>query len=424
MRGTLLTPMRSAGGAGWLRRALSTAARPHGPLSGIKVLEMEGLAAVPLCGQLLASFGADVVRIQSAKKEPHFGTTALGLDKRYLKLDLKADGDRSKLLSLVDEADVLLDPYRPGVLERLGLGPDVLLDRNKGLVVARLTGWGQTGQYAQMAGHDINYIAISGALSLFQRPGERPTFPVNLLGDFCGGSLPCALGIALALVERASSGKGQVVDAAMLDGAAFATTFLHRLVALGLWDDSRPGTNLLDGGAPFYDTYECSDGKFVAVGAIEPQFYAEMLSTLGLDPADPCLASQLDPRTWPEMRKRFAATFGEKPRDSWAELFRGTDACVSPILSLREAPHDPHNASRGLFDTHPSESVDGSAAGGDQGGRPAAKAASGASMWVSAAPRLSRTPAKPITASKPPPEAYTEGCTTAEQLLQQWKGGA
>lgn len=373
-------------------RQLSAGGRAAGPLAGVRVLELEGLAAAPLCGHLLSGFGADVVRVDQAGRSPTFGTTAVGHGKRSVALDLKAAAGRETMLRLCDRADVLIEPYRPGVMERLGLGPVDLHATNPRLVYARLTGWGQTGAYAHTAGHDINYIAISGALGSFVRPGERPSFPVNLLGDFAGGTLNCAFGIALALLERERSGRGQVVDAAMVDGAAYLTSFLHRMRHEGVWDAAKPGANLLDGGSPFYDTYTCSDGGHVAVGCIEPQFYALMLKKLELDD-DPEMQSQMDRRAWPRMRAKLASTFLTRSRDAWAELFEGSDACVSPVLRLDEAPDHTHNASRGTFAQRAGESA----------------------PWVATPPMLGRTPARP-PAEAPP----CEGVDDVEHVLREW----
>ena len=314
-----------------------------GALSGIKVIEMAGLAPAPYCGLILADFGADVVRVDrigAGSMDP------LARVKRSVSVNLKDPKGVDTVLRLVEKADVLLEPFRPGVMERLGLGPEVACARNPRLVYARLTGYGQNGPYANMAGHDINYIAISGALSIIGRKGEKPLPPINLLGDFAGGGMTCALGIALALVERATSGKGQVIDAAMVDGAAYLATFVYRFRANGMWRDER-GTNMLDTAAPFYDTYDTKDGKFVSVGAIEPQFYAALLKGLGLDAAD--LPHQLDQTQWPAMKEKFADLFRKKTRDEWAAIFDGTDACVAPVLTLGEVPDHEHNRVRELL---------------------------------------------------------------------------
>jgi alpha-methylacyl-CoA racemase len=340
-----------------------------GPLAGIRVIEMAGLAPVPYAGMILADFGAEVIRVdRSPTSGSRFDPTRdhLARGKKSVGLNMKHPAGVATLLKLVETADVLIEPFRPGVMEKLGIGPEVALQRNPRLVYARLTGWGQEGPYASMAGHDIDYIALSGVLHLLGRKGERPLPPINLLGDFAGGGLACALGVVLALFERASSGKGQVIDAAMIDGAANIASFLFGFQAAGLWSEQR-GTNLLDTGAPFYDTYETSDGKWMAVGAIEPQFYAALIEGLGLGGAD--LPHQMDRSAWEDTRARFAAVFESKTRDEWCAIFDGTDACVAPILSMTEAPAHPHNRHRRLF-------VDGVR------GAPAPQAA----------PRLSRTP--------------------------------
>ncbi len=314
-----------------------------GALKGIRVVEMAGLAPAPFCGMILADFGADVVRIDRVGA-PSFDQLARG--KRSVGVNLKHPDGVATVLRLVERADVLLEPFRPGVMERLGLGPETACARNPRLVYARLTGFGQDGPYASMAGHDINYIAISGALSLLGRRGEKPLPPVNLLGDFAGGGMLCALGIALALVERAQSGKGQIVDAAMVDGAAYLSTFVYKFRNAGMWRDER-GTNMLDTGAPFYDTYRTKDGKYVSVGAIESHFYAALLTGLGLDAA--AMPHQMDQAKWPETAARFAEIFASRTRDEWCAVFDGTDACVAPVLSLGEAAEHPHNRARQLL---------------------------------------------------------------------------
>ena len=302
-----------------------------GALQGIRVVEMAGLAPAPYCGMILADFGADVVRVDRVGAG---SMDQLARGKRSVAVNLKSPEGVETVLRLVEKADVLLEPYRPGVMERLGLGPDVACARNPRLVYARLTGFGQDGPYADMAGHDINYIAISGALSLLGRKGEKPLAPINLLGDFAGGGMLCALGIALALLERAHSGKGQVVDAAMVDGAAYLSTFVYKFRNAGMWSDER-GTNMLDGGAPFYDTYRTKDGQYMSVGAIEPQFYAALLKGLGLDAGDHA-ASAGPVAVARRPRTRFAEIFASKTRDEWCAIFDGTDACVAPVLGLGE----------------------------------------------------------------------------------------
>jgi alpha-methylacyl-CoA racemase len=314
-----------------------------GALDGIRVIEMAGLAPAPYCGMILADFGADVVRIDRIGASP---ADLLARGKRSAAVNLKEPEGVKALLRLIEKADVLIEPFRPGVMERLGLGPDVACARNPGLIYARLTGYGQTGPYAGMAGHDIDYIAISGTLSTIGRKGEKPLAPINLLGDFAGGGMLCALGIALALVERARSGKGQVIDAAMADGAAYIGSFLFKFRAIGFWKDER-GSNLLDGGTPFYDTYETKDGKYVAVGALEPQFYAALLKGLGIDPSR--MPGQMEREHWPEMARKFEEIFRSRTRDEWCAVFDGTDACVAPVLGLGEVQDHAHTSARDLL---------------------------------------------------------------------------
>ena len=367
-----------------------------GPLEGIRVIEMAGLAPVPYAGMILADFGAEVVRVDrtpTAGARFDASRDFLARGKKSVGINLKEPRGLDVLLRLLDGADVLIEPFRPGVMEKLGAGPDVVLARNPRIVYARLTGWGQDGPYASMAGHDIDYIALSGALSCFARKGEKPLPPVNIVGDFAGGGMLCAMGIAMALFERTRSGKGQVVDAAMLDGAAHLTSFIFGFRAGGLWSDER-GTNLLDGGAPFYDTYETADGKFMAVGAIEPQFYAALLRGLGLEGQD--LPHQFDREAWPRTAARFTEIFRSKTREEWTRIFDGTDACVAPVLGLGEVADHPHNRARTVF------------APGIQG-----------KIAPQAAPRLSRTPGRAATEA-PLPGADSDsvfgaiGLSTAE----------
>ncbi|RMD83161.1 MAG: CoA transferase [Candidatus Dadabacteria bacterium] len=376
-----------------------------GPLSGIRVIELAGLAPAPYAGMLLADFGAEVIRVdRSPTAGSRFDAVRdyLARGKKSIGINLKAPEGVNVLLRLLDTSDVLIDPFRPGVLERVGLGPEVVCNRNERLIYARLTGWGQSGPYARMAGHDINYIALSGALSVIGRRGQPPTPPVNLLGDFAGGGMLCALGICLALIERNRSGRGQVIDAAMVDGAANIATFLFGMAQAGLWSSQR-GTNLLDTGAPFYDTYETADGKFVAVGAIEPQFYAALLEGLGLD-AD-SIPHQMDRGAWAQTREVFAERFRQRTRQEWSEVFDGTDACVAPVLELEEAADHPHNRSRATF------------VPGPQGSRLPAPA-----------PRLSRTPGV-ASAEAPIPgqhnrEIFGELGLSEEEIERLTKAGA
>ncbi|BCY07648.1 CaiB/BaiF CoA-transferase family protein [Actinoplanes sp. L3-i22] len=318
-------------------------------LSGIKVVELAGLAPGPFGCMVLADLGADVVLVErpggTGPLVPQSGPLQRG--RRTVTLDLKSPDGLTGLLSLIEKADVLVEGYRPGVAERLGFGPETCEKINPGLVYGRMTGWGQDGPLAPAAGHDIDYLAIAGALEPLGRPGERPHAPINLLADFAGGGMLLAVGVLAALLERARSGRGQVVDAAMVDGSALLTTFLHGMIGSGLWPGGR-GENLLDGGAPFYDTYRALDGGYLAVGALEPQFYAALLKGLGLDD-DPELPAQFDHEGWPELRRVFTERFAERTRDEWADVFAGLDACVSPVLSPVEAPDHPHNRARSAF---------------------------------------------------------------------------
>ena len=318
-----------------------------GPLRGTRVIELAGIGPAPFGCMVLADLGAEVIRVD---RIPHPGQAAakdpLQRGRRSVAVNLKDPAGADVLLRLADGADVLVEGYRPGVAERLGFGPGVCMGRNPRLIYARMTGWGQDGPLAPRSGHDIDYIAVSGALDPIGRPGERPVPPLNLIGDFGGGGMLLAVGVLAALVERASSGRGQVVDAAMVDGSALLTAFIHGLRADGIWRNGRGG-NLLDGGAPFYDTYQTADGGHVAVGALEPQFYAELLARLGLDGED--LPAQLDRSGWPVLRARFTEVFAKRTRDEWAEIFDGSDACVAPVLRMDEAPDHPHNVARGVF---------------------------------------------------------------------------
>lgn len=320
-----------------------------GPLQGVRVIEMAGLAPVPYAGMILADFGAEVIRVdRTPAAGAGFDATRdfLARGKKSVGINLKDPRGVDTLLRLLDRTDVVIEPFRPGVMEKLGLGPDVVRGRNPRIVYARLTGWGQDGPYAQMAGHDINYIAVSGALSCMGRKGEKPLAPVNLFGDFAGGGMLCALGIVMALYERTRSDEGQAIDAAMVDGAAHLSSFIFGLRAGGQWADER-GTNLLDSGAPFYDTYETADAQYMSVGAIEPTFYVRLLQGLGLDPKS--LPHQLDREAWPKTAARFTEIFRTKTRGEWMKVFDGTDACVAPVLGLGEVDGHPHNQARKTF---------------------------------------------------------------------------
>jgi alpha-methylacyl-CoA racemase len=321
---------------------------PTGPLVGIRVVELSGLGPGPYAGMLLAELGADVLRID----RPGGGTRMVDPEREVLHrsrpcaaVDLKSPAGRDVVLRLVEQADVLTEGLRPGVTERLGLGPDACLARNPRLVYARMTGWGQDGPLADRAGHDINYLGLTGALHAIG-PAAKPVPPLNIGADFGGGSMFLVVGILAALVERATSGRGQVVDAAMVDGASSLVSMVHGMLNARLWTDRR-AANLLDGGAPFYDTYACADGRHVAVGAIEPQFYAQLLEGLGLTGQLP--GGQHDRAHWPEQRRRIAEVLATRTRDEWAAAFAGTDACLTPVLGLTEAPRHPHLAARGTF---------------------------------------------------------------------------
>ncbi|MEV4006210.1 CaiB/BaiF CoA-transferase family protein [Actinomadura sp. NPDC049753] len=322
----------------------------NGPLSGVRVIELAGIGPGPFAAMLLADLGADVIRVDRASAVRD-GQTAGGTDftnrgKRSIAIDLKSERGKEVVLRLVEKSDVLLEGFRPGVTERLGIGPDDCLARNPRLVYGRMTGWGQEGPLAHTAGHDVGYIAITGALHAIGRAGGPPQVPMNLLGDFAGGSMYLVTGVLAALLETRATGRGQVVDAAIVDGTAHLSTFIHGFLAGGIWEDRR-GVNMLDTGAPWYDVYETSDGRHMAVGAIEPQFYAEFLRRLGVDGED--LPAQYDRERWPAMRERFAAAFRTRTRDEWTEVFVPSDACVAPVLSLAEAAEHPFNTSREVF---------------------------------------------------------------------------
>ncbi|XP_078468941.1 alpha-methylacyl-CoA racemase isoform X1 [Lampetra planeri] len=358
-------------------------------IAGTRVVELAGLAPAPFCGMVLADFGAQVVRVDRA------GTRAtmpdvLARGKQSLTLNLKCPQGVAVLRRLCRASDVLIEPFRPGVMERLGLGPDVLLGENPRLIYARLTGFGQSGPYASMAGHDINYVAVSGLLSMLGRQGEKPTPPLNLLADFAGGGLMCAMGITMAMLERNRSGLGQVIDTSMkkdtrkengtgdeqctktlgkVEGAAYVGSFVWRTRPAGLWARPR-GENMLDTGAPFYDTYRTADGQYVAVGAIEPQFYSALLKGLGLDPAT--MPHQMSMDDWPATKREFSRCFAQRSRADWCRVFEGMDACVTPVLTPEEVAGDAHAAGRGSF----------------------LRNADGTNV-PAPAPRLSRTPARP-----------------------------
>jgi alpha-methylacyl-CoA racemase len=359
-----------------------------GPLDGYRILELASIGPGPMAAMLLADMGAEVVRVERATAvrgpapgTPHVDVTLRG--RRNLAVDLKHADGVAVLLDLVERADALIEGFRPGVMERLGLGPDECLARNPRLVYGRMTGWGQDGPWAHAAGHDINYISLAGALAHFRRAGQPPTLPLNMVGDYGGGAMFLAFGVVCALLETQRSGSGQVVDAAMVDGTAALMAMFWTLREIGAFDERQPGTNLLDTGAHFYDVYECADGEFVSVGALEPQFYAELLGRLGLD-GDEAFADQMNRSSWPHLKERLAEVFRSRTRDEWCELFDGTDACVAPVLAMSEAAEHPHNVARGTF-----TDIDGR-------------------VQPAPAPRFSRTPANVGRASAHPGEHSRE----------------
>lgn len=363
-----------------------------GPLEGVRVLEIASAAPAPFACMMLSDLGADVVTVD---REPKRGVSRRPNDplvrgRRSVTADLKTEAGVALVRRLAAEADVLVEGFRPGVMERLGLGPDLLSTDNPGLVFARMTGYGQAGPLAPRAGHDINYIAVAGALEPIGRSGERPLPPLNLVGDFGGGGMLLAVGILAALHERTRSGRGQVIDAAMVDGAALLTAFVHGVRADGQWSDER-GTNLLDSGAPFYDTYETADGGYMAVGALERRFYRELLAGLGLDD-DPSLPAQMDRERWDELRARFTAVFRTRTRAEWTDVFAELDACVSPVLAPAEVADSDHARARSGF-----VEIAGLA-------QPAP------------APRFSRTPARVPAPPRLPGE-------DTEEVLAEWCGG-
>ncbi len=322
-----------------------------GPLAGVKIIEIAGIGPGPFCAMMLADMGADVIRVDRAGHVRGGDISVPPADvmnrgRRSIGVDLKSPEGVEAVMRMVDSADGLIEGFRPGVAERLGIGPDECLARNPTLAYGRMTGWGQDGPYAHTAGHDINYIALAGALEPMGRQGEAPVPPLNLVGDFGGGGMMLAYGMVCAILEARSSGHGQVVDAAMVDGAAALMTFFHGFRAMGIWSDER-GTNLLDTGAYFYDVYETSDGKYVSIGSIEPQFYAELRAKLQLD--DPEWDAQMSRSEWPALKEKLGAIFLTRSRDEWCELIEGSDVCFAPVLTMAEAPEHPHNKARGTF---------------------------------------------------------------------------
>ncbi|MCB5164003.1 CoA transferase [Streptomyces bambusae] len=322
--------------------------RTGGPLAGVRVVELAGIGPGPFAAMLLADLGADVVRVDrpgggGLAIDPAYDVT--NRNKRSVLVDLKAPDGPARVLDLAERADILIEGFRPGVAERLGVGPEACRARNPRLVYGRMTGWGQEGPLAPRAGHDIGYIAITGALGMIGNPGEPPAVPANLVGDYAGGSLYLVIGVLAALQHARTTGTGQTVDAAIVDGTAHLTAMIHGMVAAGGWQDRR-GANLLDGGCPFYGTYETSDGAYMAVGALEQQFYEEFTALLGIADTAP---ARKDLARWGELREAVAAAFRTRTRAEWTAVFEGSDACVAPVLSLREAPHHPHLAARGTF---------------------------------------------------------------------------
>ena len=378
-----------------------------GPLAGVKVVELAGIGPAPFAAMVLADYGADIIRVDRAAAvrggDPEAPPPLLwDRSRRSIGVDLKRPDGVEAVLRLVEGADAFIEGFRPGVTERLGLGPDVCRARNPRLVYGRMTGWGQDGPYASAAGHDINYIALAGALHPIGRAGQPPLPPLNLVGDFGGGGMLLALGVCAALFEANRSGQGQVVDAAMVDGSALLTTMIHAFRAMGTWSDER-GTNLLDTGAHFYEVYETADAKFVSIGSIEPQFYAELLRLAGLE-GDPDFAVQMDRQRWPELKAKLVTVFKAKTRDEWCDLMERTDVCFAPVLSMGEAPHHPHLRERATF-----TEVAGV-------------------VQPAPAPRFSRTPAAiqrpPSFAGQHTDEALTDWGFTADEVAKLREAGA
>ncbi len=328
-----------------------------GALTGYKVIELAGIGPAPMGGMILADMGAEVIRIERpGAADPKVAEPISGRNKKSVVLDLKQDAGKAALMALIGQADALIDPYRPGVCEKLGFGPDACLARNPRLVFARMTGWGQTGPLAQAAGHDLNYIAITGALHAIGRRGERPVVPLNLLGDFGGGGMLLVTGVMGGLLEAAQSGQGQVIDVAMVDGTAQLMWMMQGFQQIGAWNAEEREANLLDGAAHFYDTYECADGKYVAIGAIEPQFYAELLARAEV--TDPQFQAQHDVAQWPELKQKLGEVLKTKTRDEWDALMAGSDACFAPVLTMVEATAYSANTDRSVYTdveglTHP-----------------------------------------------------------------------
>jgi alpha-methylacyl-CoA racemase len=368
-------------------QADQTQVQPSGALSGVRVIELGGIGPAPFCTMVLADMGADVVRVVRA---PDGQVPLFGRGKRSVVLDLKTERDMALLCELIDRADVLVEGFRPGVAERLGVGPEDVTRRNPGLVYARCTGWGQTGPMSSTAGHDINYIALAGVLSLIGRADQPPVPPLNLIGDFAGGGLVAAFGIVCALLDRARSGLGQTIDAAMVEGGALVAAMFYDMVARGMHDERRRGSNALDSGAPYYDVYETADRRWFAVGAVEPRFYSELVRGLGL--AEDELPDRWDQTQWPALRGCFRDAFRTRTRDEWEAVFAETDACATPVLIPSEcAAHPQHRAGATFIDV-------------------------GGMALRAPAPRLSRTPGAVRSAGSAAPD-------DAEELVRQWDGG-
>ena len=348
-----------------------------GVLQGVTVIELAGIGPGPFCGMMLADHGARVIRVERPGTSGRFGEGGnrdiLNRSRTRIELDLKDPAAIEQLKDMVKDADALIEGYRPGVIERMGIGPDVLLAINPKLVIGRMTGWGQDGPMAPLAGHDINYIALSGALHSYGRAGEKPTFPVNAVGDFGGGGMMLAFGVVAGVLHARSGGQGQVVDCAMVDGAAILSAMTYTFLGNGQWRDER-GVNLLDSGTHFYDTYETSDAKYISLGSIEPQFYALLMDKTGLTD-DPDFAQQMNPAKWGELKARMTALILTKTRDEWCAIMDGTDICFAPVLSLKEAPQHPHNVARSTF------------------------VEDGGMVQPAPAPRFSATPAPPVSLS-------------------------
>ena len=323
-----------------------------GPLEGVKIVELQGIGPGPFCGMMLSDMGAEVIRIDRAGNVAEQNPASAPIDvlargRSSIGIDLKNPGGVEVVMKIIETADGLIEGFRPGVMERLGLGPEECLERNPKLVYGRMTGWGQEGPYSMAAGHDINYIALAGALEPIGRKGEAPVPPLNLVGDFGGGGMLLAFGMVCGIIESRKSGSGQVVDAAMVDGAATLMAMFHSMRAMGVWNDER-GTNLLDTGSHFYDVYECSDGLYISIGSIEPQFYSELMRLTGLT-EDGEFKRQMEREAWPNLKERITEVFKSKSRDEWCTIMEGTDVCFAPVLTLEEAPKHPHNVQRDVF---------------------------------------------------------------------------